>query len=99
MTGPRRRDARKGGLVSRLPQGGRVLHPHTDCMARTETHVAASGTTTVPKVLRDAMQMPNGARLRWELQPDGTLLVTVVSRYLLPADLLAIPYRCDRRAE
>lgn len=53
-------------------------------MRNPETNLTARGITTVPKALRQALGAENGARLRWELQPDGSIRVTVKHLYSLP---------------
>src|ERR1700761_7027168 len=50
-------------------------------MPRHSTHLSSSGTTTVPKELRDRLQLTGGARLRWTLLDDGTLRVVIAHRY------------------
>lgn len=82
---PPRLDTRNSAFIGRLAQCERVGHAQTTCMARIETQLAPSGTTTVPKALRDALLVPHGARLRWQLQTDGSVVVTVVHRYVPPS--------------
>jgi len=46
-----------------------------------ETHLAESGTTTVPKSLRHTIGAPGAGRLVWALQPDGSLVVRLKHAY------------------
>lgn len=46
-----------------------------------ETHLAESGTTTVPKPLRHAIGAPGAGRLVWALQSDGSLVVRLKHAY------------------
>jgi len=49
-----------------------------------ETNLTARGITSVPKAMRQALGATHGARLRWELQPDGSIRVTVKHLYSQP---------------
>jgi len=51
-------------------------------MKTLETHLAPSGTTTVPKAIRTALGTQNGGRLVWQLLPDGTLRVVLKHAYV-----------------
>ena len=54
-------------------------------MARTESNLAESGVTTVPKQLRDALGARRGGRLVWRLMPDNTLSVLLKYAYQAPS--------------
>ncbi len=43
-------------------------------MKSLESHLAPTGTTTVPKALRSRLNAPLGGRLVWTLHPDGLTL-------------------------
>jgi bifunctional DNA-binding transcriptional regulator/antitoxin component of YhaV-PrlF toxin-antitoxin module len=45
--------------------------------------MARSGSTTVPKEIRDVLGAPNGARLAWQVMPDGSVRVSVKHAYPL----------------
>jgi len=68
-------------------------------MTSLESNLAANGTTTVPKQLRDALDAPLGGRLVWTLLADGVTLqaklrYATVPRLATPA---VLPKRLLRR--
>ncbi len=46
-----------------------------------ESHLSATGLTTVPKALRMALGLSHGARLVWHQLPTGAVSVTVKHVY------------------
>ncbi len=46
-----------------------------------QTYISPWGTTTVPEHLREQLGLLNGARLRWRVSADGSLIATVERRY------------------
>lgn len=53
-------------------------------MRKPETNLTARGITSVPKAVRQALGATHGACLRWEVQPDGSIRVTVKHVYAPP---------------
>ena len=51
-----------------------------------ESQMAPTGTTTVPKALRESLGAAHGGRLVWQPQADGTILVSL--KHVYPARLV-----------
>ena len=51
-------------------------------MQRRSSTVSATGTTTLPKAIRDALGLGGGGRIEWLLDQDGRLIVGVRHRYV-----------------
>jgi hypothetical protein len=51
--------------------------PTVVLMKRLESNLSHTGTTTVPKWIRDALGAQHGGRLIWELLPTGAMTVTL----------------------
>ena len=48
-----------------------------------ESTITAKGQTTVPQPIRDALHTHAGAKITWNLLPDGTVLVRAKTASLL----------------
>lgn len=48
-----------------------------------ESTLTIKGQTTVPQPIRDALQVSAGAKLLWNLMPDGTIIVRVKNKSIL----------------
>ena len=60
-------------------------------MKSLESHLSSKGLTTVPKALRDALGLSEGARLVWRQLPTGELAVTVKHAYCAPRAAASFP--------
>jgi len=50
-----------------------------------ESNLSAAGLTTLPKPLRERLNVPLGGRLTWQLLPDGSLQVILKHAYVAPS--------------
>jgi AbrB family looped-hinge helix DNA binding protein len=48
-----------------------------------ESTLTTKGQTTVPQPIRDALHVTAGAKLLWNLMPDGTIIVRAKSKSIL----------------
>jgi antitoxin PrlF len=57
-----------------------------------ESTLTAKGQTTVPQLIRDALSVAPGAKLLWNLMPDGTIIVRAKNKSILDlAGMLKAP--------
>ncbi len=49
----------------------------------TDATVTSKGQTTIPKQIRDSLQMKTGDRLTFTLMPDGVVLMRVKNRNIM----------------
>ena len=48
-----------------------------------ESTITTKGQTTVPQPIRDALHVQPGAKLTWNLMPDGTIIVRAKTQSIL----------------
>ena len=53
-----------------------------EVMQRHASTVSATGTTTIPKGVRDALGLSSGGRIEWLLGVDGQAVIRVKHRYV-----------------
>ncbi len=51
----------------------------------TEATLTSKGQTTIPKEIRDSLQMKEGDRITFTLLPDGTVLMRVKNKSVMDA--------------
>ena len=57
-----------------------------------ESTLTLKGQTTVPQPIRDALHVTAGAKLLWNLMPDGTIIVRAKNKSILDlAGMLKAP--------
>lgn len=57
-----------------------------------ESTLTIKGQTTVPQPIRDALHVSAGAKLLWNLMPDGTIIVRAKNKSILDlAGMLKAP--------
>ncbi len=57
-----------------------------------ESTLTIKGQTTVPQPIRDALRVEAGAKLLWNLMPDGTIIVRAKNKSILDlAGMLKAP--------
>jgi antitoxin PrlF len=57
-----------------------------------ESTLTIKGQTTVPQIIRDALSVAPGAKLLWNLMPDGTIIVRAKNKSILDlAGMLKAP--------
>lgn len=57
-----------------------------------ESTITIKGQTTVPQPIRDALHMLPGAKLLWNLMPDGSIIVRAKTKSILDlAGTLKVP--------
>ncbi len=57
-----------------------------------ESTLTLKGQTTVPRLIRDALSVRAGAKLLWNLMPDGTIIVRAKNKSILDlAGMLKAP--------
>ncbi len=57
-----------------------------------ESTLTIKGQTTVPQPIRDALRVEAGAKLLWNLMPDGTIIVRAKNKSILElAGMLKAP--------
>jgi antitoxin PrlF len=57
-----------------------------------ESTLTMKGQTTVPQIIRDALSVAPGAKLLWNLMPDGTIIVRAKNKSILDlAGMLKAP--------
>jgi antitoxin PrlF len=63
------------------------MNEHARISAR--SRLTSKGQTTVPKEVRDALQLPDGAQIEWVVEKDGSV-ATVRPRTLRAVDLAGL---------
>jgi bifunctional DNA-binding transcriptional regulator/antitoxin component of YhaV-PrlF toxin-antitoxin module len=54
--------------------------------------ISATGQTTVPQTIRDALHIEAGTKLHWNFLPDGTIIVRAKTKSILElAGMLKAP--------
>ncbi len=56
-----------------------------------ESTLTFKGQTTVPQPIRDALSVTAGAKLLWNLMPDGTIIVRAKNKSILDLAGMLVP--------
>lgn len=83
----------------RLPRDDPIDHARRHrappCRACTEAALTSKGKTTIPKVIRDSLQVQLGDRMTFTLMPDGVVLMRVKNQRA--ANLAGLLHRKGRK--
>jgi len=53
-------------------------------ISQTTSTVTTKGQTTIPKVVRDRMNLTEGTRIDWEVTEEGIIVIRIVQREVNP---------------